>query len=470
MEQAPEQSWQLVYDFHRGELRIPFINTSFALDLQIYLSLWPLWWILGLEQLLVPFFVCWEATRYLLQAKWRFYLPRPALWALMLATWWLVPVGWVGRDYLPIFLKETATAWSQALLLLLFWNTVRTSQAWWRIVKGLEILAMYIALGGLIYIAGLWRGEILSLIGRLLPVGLRESSQFLANISFRTLGTVGKEWGVFPYRVSSLAVKFSELSMISLLLIPFIGWRFRSLRGIARFRQVLAISGLLGCLIFAESRMSYFAFGVGLCVLTLFLSGLLVGRNRFLLIATGVVALAFLVAAISFTYPEIGQIYEVLVTNWRPGTARYHIYQETVRLIPEHWVAGWGVARRIPGMPSKFSAGTHSSLLGMLFQHGVVGLVLYIGLWVSIWRVILRGLKNKAIPLAQRSFWIMSTVALLAFNIREMADSWWWDQTLTMTAWTMWGMILTAPRFFQHATAEVELALGHNSGRWLAGK
>jgi len=444
MEQALKRRWPLEPGVRRSELTLPFINTSFPLDLQIYLGLWPMWWVLGIEQLLLPFFVGWEAVRYLLRSRGKFYLSRTALWAFLLAIWWLVPAGWVEREYLGIFLKETATAWSQALFLLLFWNTVRTSHDWWRIIRGLELLAIYIALGGIIYIIGLYRGEFPSLIGMVLPADLRESSQFLSNISWRTLGTIGKEWGMFPYRVSSLAMKFSELSMVSLILIPFAVWRFCSLRGFARCMQGLVILGLAGCLIFAESRMSYFAFAVGLYVLVLFLTGLLAKRNRFLLVAVGIATIVLLIAVVYFVYPEITQIYEAVVTNWRPGTARYRIYQETVRLIPKHWLAGWGVARRIPGMPTKFSAGTHSSFLGILFQHGIVGLVLYVGLWLSIWRLILRELKNKASLPTQRLFLVMATVALLSFNIREMTDSWWWDQILTITTWTMWGLTLTS--------------------------
>jgi hypothetical protein len=40
----------------------------------------------------------------------------------------------------------------------------------------------------------------------------------------------------------------------------------------------------------------------------------------------------------------------------------------------------------------------------------------------------------------------MAAVAMLSFNIHEAANTWWWDQLVTVTIWAMWGLILAAPR------------------------
>ena len=187
----------------------------------IFLMLWPLWWILGIEQLLLPFFLVWETVRYFLQTGGRFSINTPLCWAFLLALWWLMPVVWIERGHLDIFLREAATAWSQVAVLFLFWNTLRTESGWRRVVRGLEILAAYVALGGLVFVLGLWRGEVLSLVGRLLPASLIESSAFFSSIAFRTFGRTGSEHEFLFQRVSSFALQFSALSMVGLLLIPF---------------------------------------------------------------------------------------------------------------------------------------------------------------------------------------------------------------------------------------------------------
>ena len=434
----------------RSRLAIPFVNTSFGTDVQIYLILWPLWWVLGVEQLLSPFFLAWETVRHLLYTGGRFSINAPIRWAFLLALWWLVPVGWVEREHLDIFLKEAATAWSQVLVLFLFWNGLRTARDWWRVVRGLKILAAYIALGGLVFVLGLWRGEVLSLVGRALPAPLIKSSAFFSSISFRTFGTISARGSLLFQRVSSFALQFSGLSMVCLLLIPFTAWRLSKVKGVACYGQAIVLVGLLLCLVYAESRIAYLAFAVGLAVFVALKFGLFRSPNRSLLLALVALAVALVVGAAHLAFSEIAQALRTAILEWRPGSwlVRFRIYQETLRLLPEHLIAGWGIPVRIRGMLSVYSAGTHSSYLGMLFQHGVIGLALYLGLWLSIWRKIVKGLRARAIPRSFRLFWGMATASMLSFNIREVADTWWWDQLVTMTIWTIWGLILTAPRFF----------------------
>lgn len=435
-----------------GSLRkwvVPFINTPFSVDLRLYLVLWPVWWALGIEQLLAPFFLAWEAVRLFVRTRGHVFVSTSACLAAGLALWWLVPVARVESDFLDIFLKDTATAWSQVLMLILLWNSLRSARAWHRVVRGLNVLAAYIALGGLIFALGLWRGELLSVIGRLLPASLTQSSAFFESIAWRDLGSVSPGVGEFmPLRLSSFALRPSGLSLMCLLLIPFIGWRVSGSRGWVRLGQALILVGLLVCLVGSGSRIAYFAFAAG-CGLYVLL------RLRHLLRPKGAVLIIPLAAAILLAvgigYVGIDAVKDLLDTvlfQVRRGSwgVRLLVYQETLRLLPQYPIAGWGVSQRIPELPSEYSAGTHSDILAMLFQHGMVGLLLYVGLWFSIWRDITRGLRGRAGSPLHRLLWIMVAVGMLSFNIRALAGIWWWDQLLTMTVWTMWGLIMARPR------------------------
>lgn len=423
---------------------IPFVSTPFSFDLMLFLALWPLWWILGVEQILPPFFLAWEMARYLWQTRGRFTVSAPVVWAGLLALWWVVPALWVDREYAHIFLKETATAWSQVFMLFLFWNAVRTAGAWGQVVRGLSLMTLYIAVGGLVFALGIWRGSTVSALGHLFP-GLESApGGFVSTIFFRSLGRLSTESVLSPFRLTSLALQPTYLSLTTLALLPFAVWRVLATRGYARGIFGLAIAGLLVCLVGSESRVAYLAFGAGLAALAVCASRSWRSPVRVAVFA-GIVVLALTAVVIGFGGP--GELWRTLAVEWRPGSlaVRLRVYAETWRLLPEHPIAGWGVQQQIPGVRASFSAGSHSSIMAMWFRHGIVGLALYVGLWVSVWREVIRGARSGMASQLLGRFWIAAALGFLCFNIRELADNWWWDQTVTMALWTLWGLVLAAP-------------------------
>lgn len=430
-------------------VRIPFVSTSFAHNLVYYALLWPVWWLLGIEQILLPFFLIYEMARCLIRAQWQVRVNATILSSLMLAMWWLVPIGWADREFLDIFLKETATIWSQLLMLVLVWNEVRSEEEWWLVVRALIIFAAYTAATGFIYVGGLWRGEVVSLIGRVLPTSLVDSSAFFTSIAYRRFGEMAIEVGLLRHRLSGLSLSFSSLSMICLLLLPLIAWRGLITRGVRRIFYIIVFTGLVIGLVYAESRISYLAFIAGAAIFVVLWLGLLRGHNRVFTIAASLMAAGMAVVLVYATADAILHALQSAFIDLRPGSwlVRFNIYIVSLRLLPEHPIAGWGVPVRIPGASSTYSAGTHSSFLGMLFTHGIIGLLLYLAIWLSIWKTVLAGLRERQQSRDRRVFWVATASALLAFNIREVADSWWWDQSLTFVLWLMWGIALTAIRF-----------------------
>lgn len=433
-------------------VRVPFLSTSFADNLWYFALLWPLWWLLGIEQILLPFYLLFEFIRLLIHSNWQLRINSAALFALFLAGWWIVPIIWVDREFLDIFLKETATAWSQFFILVLLWNRIDSKKEWRRVVGALLVMAFYMAASSFIFISGLWRGEILSLVGRLLPQSMVDSSAFFNSIAYRHFGEqLLVNVGFFPIRVIGFTLSFSSLSMVCLLLIPIAFWQFQVSQGRARLVYALLTVGLLVSLIVTESRIAYAAFLAGILLWIILRLHLLREPNRPVTLA---LSLAVIALALVLGFIALGFIAESLQSTFvdiRPGSwlARYRIYEYTLQLLPQHLIAGWGVPVRIPGMASEYSAGTHSSYLGMLFQHGIIGLLMYLGLWLSIWRMVIRGLRRRHISRYESYFWMALAAAFFAFNIREVADTWWWDQSLLYIIWLQWGLVLTAPRVLE---------------------
>jgi hypothetical protein len=430
-------------------VRLPFVSTSFATDVRLFALLWPLWWVLGLEQFLVPIFVFWEFARFLVANEWQLRLNSSALFALLLAAWWVVPVFWVDPAFLDIFLKETLSAWAQFFMLVLIWNLVRTRQDWSKLVDALTAIAAYTVAGSAIFLAGIWRGQFLSLVGRLLPQSLVDSSSFFSSIAYRQFGLrlSAVEAGLFSIRLNGVSLSFSSLSMLCLLLMPLMVWRAHVARGAARRLFYLALAGgLFVALVYTESRIAYVAFLLSAALYVALRLHLFRATNRPLTAAVTLGGIGIIMILVFLTLPIIINWFETFFVDLRPGSwlVRFNIYIVTLRLLPEHPIAGWGVPVRIPGAASVFSAGTHSSYLGMLFQHGIIGLLLYLAIWISVWKHVIRGLGERHRGRERALFWIAMATAFFAFNIREIADSWWWDQSLTFVVWLMWGMAMTA--------------------------
>lgn len=426
---------------------IPFISASFAKDLRLYLVLWPVWWALGIEQLLLPFFMIWEATRFFVQSKGKFTVTKPVIWALFLAVWAIVPIFWVDRQQLDIFIKDIATLFSMMLMLLLFWNTIRTERDWEIVVQGLSALALYVVVGGVLFIFGIGRHEFSSVLGRLLPTALIDSSAFFESISLRTFGGIESVANLSIIRLTSISLHSSGLSFITLLLFPIELWRVQSSKGSKRILHGLLAAGLLLCLFLSLSRTAYIALicGFGLWIMLNF--EMLNSKNWPLFATLVLLGIVFLILVGYLLYEDITGASQLFFLDIRPGSwlVRQRLYIETLRLLPEHLIAGWGRSVRIEGAQTVYSAGTHSSPLAMLFQRGIVGLFFYLALWISIWRIAINGYKKRNHTFPDRAFWIYAIAAIFAFNIRELADVWWWDQTSTIVLWTIWGLILTAP-------------------------
>lgn len=434
-------------------LLIPFFNTTFAADLKLYFTLWPIWWIVGIEQLLPPFFLGWMALRTTLIKRGRVRVDATVAFALLLALWWIVPTPWVSSEMFDVFVRTFLTVLSQALMLFLFVNCVRTRQDWDAVVRGLDRLSIYIVFGALLFVVAGVRGEIKSLVGYVLPASIVDSSEFFNSIVVRNLGLVNPGMhGALPYRLSSFTLEPADLGTLSLVLIPFMVWRISQARGFLWLLRMAYLAVLFLCFFYAEVRIAYIAFMVGFALFAMWAVGLLQTRNRAVLHALVALALAVLVGAGYFLFQDVWMAVSDAFETVRPGSifVRLIIYEETFRLLPEHLIAGWGTSIRIDGLENVYAAGTHSAYLEMLFQHGIVGLLLYLGLWATIWHRALYWFRHRT-PIVSRTFWCIAVITLLMFNLRESTASWMWDQTVTMAVWSMWGLIISASQPYRRS-------------------
>jgi hypothetical protein len=446
---------------------IPFLSSRVVDDLWLFIVLWPLWWLLGVEQLIVPFFVFFLAVRLMIARGPEMPADPLVLIAFLLALVWVLP-GMAGLAGLPlaariepemigVFMKEGGAIWSQAALLYVFFAAVRTEADRERVMSALDLICVFVAVGALLYLSGALRGEFSSGLGLVLPREVVERSAFFSSVGRRSFGVLDESG--LP-RLTSVALSYSGLSLLTVLLLPYVIWRTLHVHGIRRAALVLATTGLLACWVFAQSRVAYGALLGGICVGLVLGTGLHRRQARF--VAMGAVAAITLLVTIILVVagPAIAAWLQRTLLQFRPGSAfvRLRIYYETIQALPEHWIMGWGTSVRIPGMSTTFAMGTHSSYLGILFQHGAVGLGLYIGLLAILWRRIIRGLSAAARRSKSRGFWLAAAMGIAAFNLREVADLWMWDQLVTMSTWCLWGLVLSKARSATARMSAIDLA------------
>lgn len=421
-------------------LRVPFLNASPSIDMLVLAALWPLWWLIGIDQFIVVAVILWAALREF--AAGRLSTPRgPALWAIAVFVWWAIAIVNVTGVYTSIFLKEMATVAAQAALLLLVARMGTVDER--RLLRALDFLVIYVALGTAIFVTGLWRGEIRSLIGLLMSSATIDSSAFFASIGVRSFGMDNSVGEILEQRVASFALQYSGLSFLTLLAMPYALWRARSSTGPMRLVMSSVIVMLVLALIYAQSRSAWAVFVVAIILGVLLAGGF--GRRYPILhvMIAGMATVLVLALLYAFALGPIVDFASEKFLKIRPGSAlvRFRMYEETIRLFPEHPLVGWGTSIRVEGLPNRFSAGTHSAPLGALFQHGIVGLTLATGLWVSILRRLSVGLRF-ALPRSEREFYIAMMVGFTAFSLRALADLWTWDQLLCLTVWIAWALIL----------------------------
>ena len=80
----------------------------------------------------------------------------------------------------------------------------------------------------------------------------------------------------------------------------------------------------------------------------------------------------------------------------------------------------------------------------MLFQHGIVGLLLYLGLLGSIWLHIVRGLRRKALFY---SFLGDGDSYHDLLPSAKAVTTWWWDQSIAVALWVFWGTYINNTTF-----------------------
>lgn len=116
---------------------------------------------------------------------------------------------------------------------------------------------------------------------------------------------------------------------------------------------------------------------------------------------------------------------------------RVEVYRATLEKWPERRWFGFGTTRNSPDV--RYPLGSHNMYLGTLFQRGAVGLAALLALMVYAYYRLVRGLSR---PGGHRPFLLFAAVSMLAGSMAGLADIFDLDATVQVLFWTLMGLVV----------------------------
>ncbi|OIQ00269.1 MAG: hypothetical protein AUK35_03865 [Zetaproteobacteria bacterium CG2_30_46_52] len=412
------------------------IKSDFSKRLQYLLMAWPIFWVAGIDQFGMLFFVIIELSLYINLRGLKFSYDKADFWLFILCIWWLTPILWV--ENWGVYLKSFSVIITVLILHLLIINQVKSFKNILTLLNGLKFVAIYISLGTVLFF--FYASEFRTILGYFLPSSLLDSN-FFHGMGYHSLGVMAEDENS-EMRVKSILTGYSSLSMICLMIAPVMVFLFRIEK---KEKSAYLFVALFILMFFTEimtkSRLAILALLVGMILLVYLESTRVKVYQRGLIYLFSTFAVLIIIATGIIFASQLVEEFNKVFLDFRAASSmtRLHIYASTIASLPEHWIIGWGHSRPIEGMNALYSMGTHSSILGMLYQHGVVGLIIYVMIWVNVWRTAI-GLYMHAHGIEMRLLSATLIAAYFMLNIRELGDIWWWDQLLCITVVILWGI------------------------------
>ncbi len=420
-------------------LAIPWLNTSLVTDIRLYFVLQPLLWLLGLELILPVLIAIWMFIKYCL-LNLAFRMPRFFWWAILFGIWELLHIFTLPAGELDLFLKSQGTWIAIMCLFLVIYNVADTPHRWNRILGGIEIFCGIVVILGSLYIVGFLRFDYVSLLGRILPATITADSHFFSEISFRTFGKIDF---FSAYRVRVTFWHPSSYASALLVIFGIQFFQFQRSTGLPRAIKLVLLGLTLLNLLYTFSRTTYISFVIMLFVIWWLQGHSSLSRWQKLVIVSVVVTIGigYILAMLLFTGVVSFQVINDLIYDFRPYSvlSRVLVYERSWELVLQKPIWGWGTLLKLEGLPSEFSAGSHSDYLNVLFRFGIPGLLMYLAYIFAMGRALWKA--YLAVPLGDGKRFLRICLALMAaMLVRQVTSELFWDLYVVSLLWAVWGL------------------------------
>lgn len=440
-------------------LTLPFLDSDPLVDIQWAILLLPLWWWLGIEQFIWPVLFAVATIKVLAIQKFRLLAPRPLRWfALFMVAVFISGMFVEDAARMLTYVRNLGAFAGGFLALLVISNRARS----WRGIDMLlnTVLAiMFVAgLAGLLAVMGVWRPQLQSLAGQLLPDSIATTGYGQVIVA-RAFGQ--RNWFIGLgeyYRLRSFFLFSNHYSSALIYVLPFFFMRAGQTRGLKKWLFGLIIVMLLVNLVYTTGRVATLSLLAGALYFAVFhsLSRRII-RVLLSLALTGALLLVLLTTTVELSTSRIEQgllnrtaeAVEAFTFARGPGsfTNRFGVYEATISGFLERPFFGWGTERDVEGL--EIPAGSHSEYLAALYRQGILGLIALVGLLISTWRAS-RPPKGAAAVGPAGTFLRYGRWFFVASLINSIMTDPTVDSTTYVFLWVLLALLIAANRLIRH--------------------
>jgi O-antigen ligase len=412
---------------------LPFIGNNPLKDVYWMILLIPFWWILGIEQFIYPVILSLASVKIIITKR-GIQADKLILFYVLFLIVYIISAFYVTEPerYLT-FARNFGAYYSAVLILFIFYNERLEKKYCDLIIKAVVIVMIIAAIIGFLGITGIYRQRFTSLIGYFLPSFITNTT-YGGLIANRSIGVY--QWFILfggYFRVTSMFLFSTFFASAIAIVFPLFWYKYR-MSVSRRDKMILAflILLLLINLAFTTGRIAIGSLFAGL-VFIYFYHHVYKIRMKRILIHGGFILISFVILIAIFR-EDIHSILDAAIYARGEGSAssRLGVYKATLSGFLERPFFGWGSERDVIGL--RYPAGSHSNYLGILYKQGVLGFLLFLGIYVITW---FRISSNEHLdPVLKRT--IQGTFIIVLLN--GMTDVLDLDATTFIFAWLIFGL------------------------------
>lgn len=405
-------------------------------------------------------------------------LPSPAKWAFMFIMMQVPSILFVAesRWYL-VFVRSFSLWLGGFFLFILATNLVFfESRTFFFFLKAILFTALLACIVALLAVSGFLSPSFTAPVAKVLPAVIVNSEFAYAILHKSWVGEgAARIFGLSFIRPRSFFLYANTFAGFLVLIVPLAFYLYSKQRRIVTRWLMLAVASFIVIsLLLTTSRAGIASLLIGAVVA---LRHRLPTRVKVLLTILFVLALTLGILLTNSDFSSIARNFTELIEGLVTARGRSHItrltiYTGTLKSWQDNPLFGWGTQRNasVAGLPASLPPlGSHSTFLAILYRHGLLGLVAYLLLIISVFRrlwskgssIINFALFTGKTRAKMRSyFWTTpknlaeenrefllfakwSVVSNLAHSILLEVDL---DATLLMTMWLVWALVVVATR------------------------
>jgi hypothetical protein len=355
----------------------------------------PLWWILGVEQIVwCSAFGVIAAGMVISHARRIVVVPTLIAMGIFLGCYVLSAFSIIEAPRYITYVRNLSTYISVALLLLILTNAIRRFSDAEAIVRTVVWTMTFAGFVAIVSTLGILNIQFTAPIGMVLPKSVT-ATNYGSRIVTRALSEESWIMGIGQYqRARGFFLYPTMLAPALGTTIPMAIYLRRWSKGLLRMSYNVAIVVLIAALLATTARGALGALIGGGGIWFLFRPTRKPNAIWVLMIVFVLAASA--IVSVLLSPIDVGAAWESVYYARGEGspTHRGMVYRETLESLRESILFGWGTERDLPNSNSPFPAGSHSSYLGTLYKQGVIGLIVYLIVWWQVWKCTLYRIPN----------------------------------------------------------------------------